>query len=168
VCPRIESEIVRRKFITKSDVANVRRRDEQNWLDLGQIASVEVTSEDPNFPIESALVPGEGPGWRASASGKQIIRILFDNPRRLHRSRLEFLESDVQRTQEFTLAWSTQWNGPLREIVRQQWNFSPQASTSEVEDYQVDLDFVSVLELALKPDLMPSNAVATLTAWRMV
>ena len=36
------------------------------WLDLEQIAQVEVTSEDIAYPIESALVPGEESGWRAA------------------------------------------------------------------------------------------------------
>ena len=54
------------------------------------------------------------------------------------------------------------------EIVRQQWSFSPHGSTSEVEDYQVDLDNVRALELELKPDLTPGKAVATLAKWRMV
>jgi hypothetical protein len=58
--------------------------------------------------------------------------------------------------------------GPFREIVCQQWSFSPQGSTSEIEDYRVNLDSVSVLELALKPDLTPANACATLVSWRMV
>ena len=53
------------------DPATVRpeQRSEQKWLDLEQVAKVEVTSEDPNFPIESALVSGKGPGWRAAQKG---------------------------------------------------------------------------------------------------
>ena len=43
-------------------------------LELEQLAKVEVTSEDPNFPIESALVSGTGPGWRAAEKGKPIVR----------------------------------------------------------------------------------------------
>src|SRR5713226_244180 len=43
-------------------------------LELEQLAKVEVTSEDPYFPIESALVSGTGPGWRAAEKGKQIVR----------------------------------------------------------------------------------------------
>jgi hypothetical protein len=62
---------------------------------------------------------------------------------------------------------STEARGPFREIVRQQWSFSPHGSTSEVEDYRVDLDSVSVLELALKPNLTPGNAFATLPKWRV-
>jgi hypothetical protein len=68
----------------------------------------------------------------------------------LHRIRPEFSETEVARTQEFTLQWSAKPNGPLKEIVRQQWSFSPQGSTNEIEDYQVNLNGVSVLERALK------------------
>jgi hypothetical protein len=131
------------------------------------MAEVEVTSEDPRFPLESALVSSKGPGWRAQR-GKQIIRITFDKPTRLRRIRLEFSETEIARTQEFTLHWSAEPGGPFTEIVRQQGSFSPQGSTRETEDYQVNLDSVSVLELALKPDLTPANAFATLASWRMM
>jgi hypothetical protein len=140
---------------------------EQEWLEIEELATIEVTSEDPNFPIASALSSGTALGWRAAERGSQIIRIIFDKPRPLHWIRLEFCETEMERTQEFTLRWSAELGGPFKEIVRQQWNFSPQGSTSEVEDYQVELDGVSVLELALKPDLRPDNAFATLARWRM-
>ena len=145
----------------------MRPRSQEEWLDLEEIATVEVTSADPNFPIEAALTAGEGSGWRAAKKGKQIIRIVLDNPTTLRRIRLEFSETEIERTQEFTLRWSDEAAGPFREIVRQQWNFSPQGSTSEVEDYQVQLEKVSALELTLKPDLTPDTAFATLAAWRV-
>ena len=154
---------------TVIDPATVRSelRPEREWLDLEEMAKVEVTSEDPNFPIESALVSRTGPGWRAAEKGKQIIRIVLDNPRTLRRIRLEFSETEIERTQEFTLRWSDEAAGSFREIGRQQWNFSPQGSTSEVEDYQVLLKNLSVLELTLKPDLTPDNAFATLARCRV-
>ena len=155
-----------RKTIINPDTINPRPHSQGEWLDLGEIATVEITSEDPNFPIESALAAREGPGWRAAEPGKQIIRILLDNPRPVRRIRLEFSETENQRTQEFTLRWS-QAGGPFSEIVRQQWNFSPQGSTSELEDYQVQLEKVSALELTLKPDLARDTAFATLAAWRV-
>src|SRR5437899_123650 len=37
------------------------------------VATVEVSSEDPSFPIESVFGPNEGPGWRASKGGEQQI-----------------------------------------------------------------------------------------------
>jgi hypothetical protein len=158
---------VMRKIVVNSDAITPRPQFEREWLDLEDLARVEVTSEDPNFPIESALAAGEGPGWRAAEKGKQIIRVVFDNPRTLHRIKLEFSETEIERTQEFTLRWSAEAGGPFTEIVRQQWNFSPQGSTSEVEDYQVQLENLSILELTLNPDLAPTHTFATLAHCRL-
>ena len=138
---------------------------DQNWLDLEQIATVEVTSEDPSFPIESAFASEDESGWRASQSGEQQIRIIFDEPVSLHRIRLRFHEAESERTQEFTVRWLPAAGGLAKEIVRQQWNFSPAGSTTEIEDYAVNLEGVSVLELAIKPDLGRQEAVATLESW---
>lgn len=135
-------------------------------LDLENSGTVEVTSEDPGFPIESALVGDGGPGWRATERGQQTIRLILDDPRPLRRIRLEFSETENSRTQEFTLQWSRA-GGAMTEIVRQQWTFSPNGATSEIEDYQVSLEDVSISELTLKPDLKPETAFATLTSWRI-
>ena len=140
---------------------------DKGWLDLEQIATVEVTSEDPSFPIEYAFGSNEGPGWRASEGGEQQIRIVFDKPVSIHRIELRFHEADYERTQEFILRWSSESDGSATEIVRQQWNFSPTGSTTEIEQYVVDLDAVSVLELAIRPDLQRPEAVASLAAWRL-
>jgi len=157
-----------RKTVIDGAAVHSEPNTEQQWLDLAEVAKVEVTSEDPGFPIEAALVSEKRPGWRAAETGPQTIRIIFDQPTRLRRIRLEFSETQIARTQEFTLGWSTSPDGPLSEIVRQQWNFSPQGSNVEIEDYQVNLDRVRVLELALKPDLTPADAYATLAKWRMI
>ena len=157
-----------RKTVVDAAGDRQERRPEQEWLDLAEVARVEVTSEEPRFPIEAALVAEKRPGWRAAQRGLQSIRIIFDQPTRLRRIRLEFSEVEMARTQEFTLRWSAAPSGPFSEITRQQWNFSPQGSTAEIEDYQVNLEGVRVLELALKPDLTPANAYATLDKWRMV
>ena len=137
------------------------------WLDLGQLATVEVTSEDPNFPIEFAFSAEGGPGWRASQTGQQQIRLIFDQAIALHRTQLHFVEATRERQQEFTVRWSAADGGQPREIVRQQWNFSPTGSTSEIEDYEVNLDGVSTLELVIKPDLTHNDGLATLSAWRV-
>jgi len=139
----------------------------QSWLDLEQIATVEVTSEDPAFPIESVFGSQDGPGWRASQPGEQHIRIVFDQPVPLHRIQLRFRETESERTQQFTLRWCPALGGTPREIVRQQWNFNPVSSTSELEKYVVDLDAVSILELAIRPDISGRHAIATLASWRV-
>ena len=38
----------------------------QAWLDLNRAAVVEITSEENGYPIESALLEAESPGWRAA------------------------------------------------------------------------------------------------------
>ena len=99
--------------------------DDEGWLDLDRAAVVEVTSEEKDYPVESALVAGEKRGWRASVSGAQTVRLIFDNPQRLTRISLVFEEAETPRTQEFALRWSPDGGRSFREIVRQQWNFSP-------------------------------------------
>jgi hypothetical protein len=118
-------------------------------------------------PIESAFNFEGGLGWRAAELGEQQIRIIFDHPTPIRRIQLHFVETTVERTQEFTLRWSSVRGGPMKEIVRQQWNFSPTGSTHEVEDYHVELKEVSALELAIKPDLTCEKATAGLPMWRV-
>jgi hypothetical protein len=57
------------------------------WLLLEELASVEITSEDPAAPVEAAL-RGQASGWRAGEPGLQKIRIVFDRPQALRRIRL--------------------------------------------------------------------------------
>jgi len=140
----------------------------QRWLDLAEIARVEITSEDAAHPIEMALSPEAESGWRAGQPGKQTIRFIFDQPQRLRRIRLHFEESAHPRTQEFVLRWSADGGRSFREIVRQQWNFSPPATTAEDEDYQVDLSDVTVLELNITPDISGGDARASLRQMSIV
>jgi hypothetical protein len=79
----------------------------EGWLDLERAATVEVTSEEENFPVESALVLGVTRGWRAAVSGTQTIRLVFDQPQRLRRISLAFEEHETTRTQEFVLRASS-------------------------------------------------------------
>ena len=140
---------------------------ESDWLDLEHITRLEITSEEAGHPIESALIPGRGLGWRAAESGEQTIRLLFDEPQRIRRIRLSFDEqSGGERTQEFVLSWSL-GGEHYREIVRQQYNFSPSGVTSEVEDYVVDLDGVATLELVIIPDISGGQARASLRQLRL-
>jgi len=156
-----------RKRIVSSGPPTGRPGADSNWMDLGQIATVEVTSEDPNFPIESVFSAAEGAGWRAGQKGEQQIRLIFDQALPVRRIQLHFVEPNHARLQEFSVRWSAADGGQVKEIVRQQWNFSPEGSTSEMEDYQVDLEGVSTLELVIRPDLTHNQAVATLAAWRV-
>jgi len=140
---------------------------EPGWMDLERLAQVEITSEDVDHPIESALIPGTGSGWRAAQPGEQTIRLLFNEPLRLKRIHLSFQEDEQERTQEFVLRWSSDGGQSYREIVRQQYNFSPPEAAREVEDYDVDLDGVTALELRIVPDISGGSTRASLAQLRL-
>ncbi len=139
----------------------------QEWLNVETLAQVEVTSEDVAHPIESGLVAGAGSGWRAAQPGQQTVRLLFDEPQRVRRIHLVFQENTDARTQQFVLRWSSNGGQSYREIVRQQYNFSPSATTTECEDYTVDLDGVTALELSMIPDIAGRPALASLAQLRL-
>jgi len=80
---------------------------------------------------------------------------------------LVFEDVENTRTQEFVLRWSPSRDGFFREIVRQQWNFSPSGSVREIENYAVELSEVLVLELIIVPDKSYSDARASMQSFRL-
>jgi hypothetical protein len=50
------------------------------WLYIEQVAQVQVSSEHPDFPVQSAFRFGSSDGWRAGNTGEQTIRPVFDRP----------------------------------------------------------------------------------------
>lgn len=156
---------MRKRFITQ-DIQGV-RPNEEDWLNLEELARVELTSEDASHPIESALKPGTGSGWRASEPGRQTVRLLFEEPLRVRRIHMVFQEDEQKRTQEFLLRWSADGGRSYQEIVRQQYNFSPQDSTLETEDYEVELAGLTLLEIDISPDIRGGSAHASMTELRL-
>ena len=140
---------------------------DRGGLDLANLGMVEVTSEDQAYPIECALQLGETRGWRAAEPGPQTIRLLFDHPQKLKRIWLVFEETEIQRTQEFVLRWSPDHGHSFREIVRQQWNFSPPGTVRETEDYTVEIFDVTMLELKILPDKNGGEARGSLASLRL-
>jgi hypothetical protein len=156
---------MRKRLIPR--VTTVVSAPDESWLDLDRAASVEVTSEEKDHGIESALVSGEAQGWRSASPGTQTIRLLFDQPQEVRRISLVFEEAATERTQEFVLRWSADGGHSFREIVRQQWNFSPPNTTREVEEYHVQLSDVTVLELVIVADISGGTARASLKSLRV-
>ena len=156
---------MRKRLITQTQ-ETVRSRGE-GWLDVERAAMVEITSEDKDYPVESAFASGEAQGWRAAEAGTQTIRLVFDQPQSLKRISVVFEEKEIARTQEFVLRWSADGGNSFREIVRQQWNFSPPETIREVEEYQVELASVTVLELLIVPNVSGGSARASLKSLRL-
>jgi hypothetical protein len=158
-----------RKEIVEQGMTAGRSLGNADWLDLDSIAHVQLTSEDPAFPIENALSASPEPnerGWRANSPGPQTITLSFDEPQHIRRIFLHFIERETEREQEFVLRYSSA-SETDREIVRQQWTFSPTGSTQEIEDYAVELGSVTKLELVIDPDRGRGHSLATLNALRL-
>lgn len=136
-----------------------------DWLDLDRLARVEVTSEEAERPIEGALLPADGRGWRAAEPGRQRVRVLFDAPVQVRRVRIEVVEEERDRTQELALSWLPAGAVAPVSLVRQQYNFSPGGATREVEEYAFELDRVSGLELEVVPDVSGGDARASLRSF---
>ena len=139
----------------------------RHWLDLTQAAVVEVTSEAPGYPVEGAFLSHHERGWRAATPGKQVIRLLFDEPQRIRTIRLVFKEEQDARTQEFLLRWLPHGTDSWRDVVRQQWNFSPPLTVEEREEYTLDLASAAALELTVNPDISKPGVHASLEELRV-
>ncbi|MDD4906458.1 MAG: carbohydrate-binding protein [Methylobacter tundripaludum] len=140
-----------------------------NFLDLEHLAQVEFTSECTEHPVESALLLTEEPGagWQAASAGEQTIRLVFDQPRTIEHIFLMFDEQQQSRTQEFVLLWLMDNEDAYREILRQQYHFSPPGTTREIEHYEVRLNQLKVLELRIIPDISGGEACAGLKQLRL-
>src|SRR5215210_592616 len=156
----IPTQTMRKQIIDHPGKADV---DTGGALDLQRLAHIELTSEDPEYPIEAALATASGRGWRAGQAGEQIIRLLFDEPQTVRRIQISFREDQCPRTQEFVLRWSSDNGLSYSDIVRQQYTFSPPGTTEEAETYAVELAHVTALELAITPDRSGGDARASLT-----
>ena len=153
-----------RKQITGSGTAAAERQGA--WLDLDSLARVEVSSEAANHPAENALVPGSTQGWQAAYTGEARIALRFDQPQTISQTSLQFAESQNERSQEWALT-AEYADGTKREVLRQQWNFSPGGSTEQHEKYTLNLKAVTALLFWIDPDRGRNRYPATLVAWRV-
>jgi hypothetical protein len=160
ILPRMKKRIISDDVPDKEGLA-------ANWLDLEKICVIEITSEDGSYPIEGALLPDRNQGWKAGTPGTQTIRLLFNQPQDIRRIQLGFVETEVERSQEYVLRWSQDNGQTYAEIVRQQWNFSPDGSKAELADYTMALMGITALELIITPDISSQEAIATLEKLRI-
>ena len=155
--------MLRKQILGKQPPAPVRRPAEK---DIAAMATVIVSSEDPNHPIDNAFDDRRGPSgsrWIAEHPGEQTVIVAFDTPQTLHRLFLEVDELEVSRTQELAVSLSNDGGQTYRELVRQEFNFSPPGTTRELEEWTIGADRVSHLRLVIKPDKGGRPSRATLT-----
>ncbi len=135
-------------------------------LPLVALAEVQASSEAEGHPILFAFDEGMGPGatcWKAGDPGEQTITVTFREPCALAQVTMEVEERDIARTQEVQLAVSTDGGLTYHELVRQEFNFSPNGATWEKETWPIPQDPVTSVRLVIKPDKGRSDCHATLT-----
>jgi F5/8 type C domain len=134
--------------------------------DIAAVATVLVSSEDPRYPIDYAFDGQRGPGasrWIAAHAGEQTLILAFDTPQTLRKILVEVEEPEISRTQEMAVSISHDGGQTYRELVRQEYNFSPPGTTLEHEEWAIKADAVSHLQLRIKPDKGGKAGRATLT-----
>ncbi len=135
-------------------------------IDIAAVATVQVTSEALDHPIDLAFDPLRGPDgtrWIAGELGEQTMTLAFDAPQTINQILLEVEELEVDRTQDFQLSLSCDGGRTYRELLRQADNFSPAGTTLGREKWTVSAQGVTHLRL-VKPDKGDKPCRATLTS----
>jgi F5/8 type C domain len=159
----MEDQMLRKKILTTHQTMSSRGAAE---TDIAAVATVLVSSEDPRHPIDYAFDGQRGPGasrWIAAQSGEQALILAFDTPQTIRKILVEVEEPEISRTQEMAVSISQDGGQTYRELMRQEYNFSPPGTTLEHEEWSIKADAVSHLQLRIKPDKGGKAGRATLT-----
>jgi hypothetical protein len=135
--------------------------------DIAALATVLVTSESPDYPVDRLFDGRNGRGgtrWVASAAGEQTLILAFDTPQAIRDVSLEVEELQTSRTQVLTLAVSHDGGRSYREILRQEFVFSPPGTTFERESWRVPAEGVTHVRLVIQPDKGGAPHRATMTS----
>ncbi len=136
-------------------------------MDIAAVATVLYTSESPEHPVDHLFDADAGPGgsrWEAGTDGEQTLILAFDTPQRIREVSLETEERHRSRTQVLTLSLSQDGGAAYREVVRQEFTFSPPGTTYERESWSVSAEDVTHLRVVIRPDKGNAPGRATLTS----
>lgn len=153
-----------RKYLLKDSPAQRVAAPEEK--DIAALATVGVTSEAADHPIDNAFDNYRGPGgsrWVAGEPGPQQLLLSFDAPQTLRLLRLEVEERNVSRTQEIQVAISQDGGHTYQTLLRQEYTFSPPGTTFEREEWAMPAEGVTHLQLVIMPDKGGAPCHATLT-----
>jgi hypothetical protein len=157
-----------RKRPLDADAATIGRADDE--IDIAGCASVAYSSEDPAHPVEHLFDGHSGPGatrWMSARPDTvEHIVLEFDQPQTIARLVYEVEEATRERTQEIRVEVSEDGGQTYRQILVQEYTFSPRGATYQREDQRFDLHGVTHLRLTIVPNKNGSGT-ATLTALRL-
>ena len=151
--------------------AKARRRGrDAGEIDIAGGATIAYSSEDLAKPVEHLLDGHSGPGATRWISARpdtiQHIVVEFDRPEAVSRLVYEVEETMRERTQEVHVEVSEDGARSYRQILVQEYNFSPAGATYQREEQRFNLGKITHLRLTIVPNKNGSGT-ATLTALRV-
>lgn len=136
-------------------------------LDIAGLAEFAYSSEDSAQPLEHLMDGRRGPGGTRWASARpnttERIVLAFDPAQRISGLSYEVEERCEERTQEVRVEVSADHGHTYRQVLVQEYTFSPQGATFQHEDLRFDLPGITHLRLTIFPNKRGSG-VATLTS----
>src|SRR5438876_10901682 len=143
-----------RKRPLETDTATAARADDE--IDIAACATVAYSSENRAHPVENLFDEYSGPGgtrW-TSARLDTIERILveFDRPQTISRFVCEVEETMRDRTQEVRMEVSDDGGRVHRQILVQEYNFSPRGANLQREEQRFNLHRSTQLRVTIAPN----------------
>ena len=139
-------------------------------IDIANSATLVYSSEDPDHPVEHLIDGhcGRGSTRWTSARPNETERIVleFDRPERISCLVYEVEECLQERTQEVRVEVSTDHGRSHRQVLVQEYVFSPHGATFQHEELRLDLPAITHLSLTIVPNKSGSG-VASLTSLRL-
>jgi hypothetical protein len=164
---RIDTSRIRKHLMSERSAAFPESSGE---IDIAGHANLAYSSEDPNHPLEHLIDGRWGRGGTKWASARpnatEHIVLEFDHPQRISRLVYEVEECSQTRTQEVRVEVSTDGGRTYRQVLAQDYTFSPQGATFQHEDLRLDLPAITHLSLTIVPN-KGSSGVASLTSLRL-
>jgi hypothetical protein len=136
-------------------------------LDIPKLATVLLTSESADHPVDHLFDGRDGAGgtrWVAAEPGEQTLILAFDAPLTIREVSIETEERHASRTQVLVLSLSRDGGHAYREVLRQEFTFSPPSTTFQREQWSAPAEGVTHLRLVIQPDKGHAAHRATLTS----
>jgi hypothetical protein len=156
--------MLRKQILTKLPTDRAPRPDAK---DIPALATVHVTSEAPDHPVDHLFDGSTGPGgtrWIAGSDGEQTLVLVFDAPQTIRTVGIEALEPSAPRTNVLTVSLSDDGGRTYGERIRQEFTFSPPGTTFEREEWSMPAERVTHLRIVIQPDKGNAPHRATLTS----
>jgi hypothetical protein len=139
-------------------------------IDIANRATLAYSSEDPAHPVEHLFDGHYGRGSTHWASARtdvtERIVLEFDHPQQISCLVYEVEECRRERTQEVRVEVSADHGRTYRQVLVQEYTFSPQGATFQHEELRLEFPTITHLGLTIVPNKSGSG-VATLTALRL-